>query len=67
MKQKLGVTLFTYDLQGNTIKEETLIGRRHFSYDVLGRQVKSITEEGDTLLHRYDAEGLRCETEEKGK
>jgi RHS repeat-associated protein len=67
MKQKLGVTLFTYDPQGNTIKEESNQGSRHFAYDALGRQVKAVTEQGDTLLHRYDAEGLRCEIEENEK
>jgi RHS repeat-associated protein len=67
MKQKLGVTLFTYDPQGNTIKEESNQGSRHFAYDTLGRQVKAVTEQGDTLLHRYDAEGLRCEIEENEK
>jgi RHS repeat-associated protein len=67
MKQKLGLTLFTYDPQGNTIKEESNQGSRHFAYDTLGRQVKAVTEQGDTLLHRYDAKGLRCETQENEK
>jgi YD repeat-containing protein len=67
MKQKLGVTLFTYDPQGNTIKEESPMGSRHFAYDTLGRQVKAVTGQGDTLLHRYDAQGLRCEIQKNEK
>ncbi|WP_315069724.1 RHS repeat-associated core domain-containing protein [uncultured Clostridium sp.] len=58
---------FTYDKQGNTIKEETTTGNNIFEYNTLNQQVKAITKEGNTLVSRYDAEGLRAEIEENEK
>ncbi|MCB2355755.1 RHS repeat domain-containing protein [Clostridium estertheticum] len=58
---------FTYDKQGNTIKEESNLGANTFEYNNLNQQVKAITKEGNTLVSRYDTEGLRCEIEENEK
>ena len=58
---------FTYDKQGNTIKEETNTGNSIFEYNTLNQQVKAVTKEGNTLISRYDAEGLRYEIEENEK
>jgi RHS repeat-associated protein len=62
-----GINHFTYDKQGNTIKEETQNGNNIFEYNTLNQQVKAITKEGNTLVSRYDAEGLRVEIEENEK
>lgn len=58
---------FTYDKQGNTIKEETNTGNNIFEYNTLNQQIKAVTKEGNTLISRYDAEGLRYEIEENEK
>ncbi len=58
---------FTYDNQGNTIKEETKDGNNIFEYNTLNQAVKAITKEGNTLVSRYDTEGLRTEIEENEK
>ncbi|WP_315069719.1 RHS repeat-associated core domain-containing protein [uncultured Clostridium sp.] len=58
---------FTYDKQGNTIKEETTTGNNIFEYNTLNQQVKAVTKEGNTLVSRYDTEGLRAEIEENEK
>ncbi|WP_243156015.1 RHS repeat-associated core domain-containing protein [Clostridium sp. C2-6-12] len=62
-----GINHFTYDKQGNTIKEETSTGNNIFEYNTLNQQVKAITKDGNTLVSRYDAEGLRAEIEENEK
>lgn len=56
---KDGVIFFTFDKQGNTLKEETTSGTISFEYNTLNQQVKAITKDGNTLVNRYDAEGLR--------
>ncbi|MFT8352780.1 RHS repeat-associated core domain-containing protein, partial [Clostridium saccharoperbutylacetonicum] len=53
--------------QGNTIKEETSTGNNIFEYNTLNQQVKAITKDGNTLVSRYDTEGLRAEIEENEK
>ncbi|NFA44216.1 hypothetical protein EXM65_17010 [Clostridium botulinum] len=67
LHNKNGVNYFTYDKQGNTIKEETKDGNNIFEYNTLNQAVKAITKEGNTLVSRYDTEGLRCEIEENEK
>ncbi|MBU3218386.1 RHS repeat-associated core domain-containing protein, partial [Clostridium estertheticum] len=67
LHQDSGTNLFTYDKQGNTIKEETQVGNNSYEYNNLNQQVKAITKEGNTLVSRYDTEGLRCEIEENEK
>ncbi|OOM17516.1 tRNA nuclease WapA precursor [Clostridium saccharobutylicum] len=62
-----GINHFTYDKQGNTIKEETQNGNNIFEYNTLNQQVKAITKDGNILVNRYDAEGLRTEIEENEK
>ncbi|WP_252225273.1 RHS repeat-associated core domain-containing protein [Clostridium sp. ZBS2] len=62
-----GINYFTYDKQGNTIKEETKDGNNIFEYNTLNQQVKAITKEGNTLVSRYDTEGLRVEIQENEK
>ncbi|NRT79266.1 RHS repeat-associated core domain-containing protein [Clostridium beijerinckii] len=62
-----GISYFTYDKQGNTIKEETTTGNNIFEYNTLNQQVKAITKDGNTLVSRYDTEGLRAEIEENEK
>lgn len=62
-----GINHFTYDKQGNTIKEETSTGNNIFEYNTLNQQVKAITKDGNTLVSRYDTEGLRAEIEENEK
>ncbi|WP_238858897.1 RHS repeat-associated core domain-containing protein [Clostridium sp. YIM B02569] len=62
-----GINHFTYDKQGNTIKEETENGNNIFEYNTLNQQVKAITKDGNTLVSRYDTEGLRAEIEENEK
>ena len=59
--------IFTYDKQGNTIKEETSSGNNLFEYNTLNQQIKAVTKDGNTLVNRYDAEGLRYEIEENEK
>ncbi|SFA79965.1 RHS repeat-associated core domain-containing protein [Clostridium frigidicarnis] len=67
LQGKENTTYFTYDKQGNTIKEESNLGNNIFEYNTLNQQVKAITKEGNTLVNRYDAEGLRYEIEENEK
>ncbi len=67
LHNKEGITFFTFDKQGNTLKEETTQGTNSFEYNTLNQQVKAITKEGNTLVNRYDAEGLRYEIEENDK
>jgi RHS repeat-associated protein len=67
LHNKNGINYFTYDKQGNTIKEETQNGNNIFEYNTLNQQVKAITKEGNTLVSRYDTEGLRAEIEENEK
>jgi|GEM_PF-351203 len=62
-----GINYFTYDKQGNTIKEETTVGNNIFEYNTLNQQVKAIAKDGNTLVSRYDTEGLRTEIEENEK
>ncbi|WP_152829159.1 hypothetical protein [Clostridium estertheticum] len=40
------------------------LGANTFEYNNLNQQVNAITKEGNTLVSRYDTEGLRCEIEE---
>ncbi|MCB2343292.1 RHS repeat-associated core domain-containing protein, partial [Clostridium estertheticum] len=67
LHQDSGTNFFTYDKQGNTIKEETQVGNNSYEYNNLNQQVKALTKEGNTLVSRYDTEGLRCEIEENEK
>ena len=55
---------FTYDKQGNTIKEEDSTGNNIYIYNTLNQMTKAVTKEGNTLVNRYDSEGLRYEIEE---
>ncbi|MBU3107989.1 RHS repeat-associated core domain-containing protein [Clostridium gasigenes] len=64
LHNKNEINYFTYDKQGNTIKEEVKDGNNIFEYNTLNQQVKAITKEGNTLVSRYDTEGLRAEIEE---
>ena len=64
---KYKIWSLTYDKQGNTLKEETTSGTNSFEYNTLNQQVKAITKDGNTLVNRYDAEGLRYEIEENEK
>ena len=41
---------FTYDKQGNTIKEEANTGNNIFEYNTLNQQIKAVTKEGNTLI-----------------
>ncbi|WP_099190500.1 RHS repeat-associated core domain-containing protein [Tepidibacter mesophilus] len=61
------LTNFYYDKQGNTIKEETPQGSNIYEYNTFNQQTKAITKEGNTLISRYDALGLRTEIEENEK
>lgn len=38
-----------------------------YTYDVLNRNIKTITSDGNTQINRYDAEQLRYEMEENGR
>ena len=67
LHQKDGINYFTFDKQGNTIEEKTENGNNIFQYNTLNQQVKAITKEGNTLVNRYDTEGLRYEIEENEK
>ncbi|SDP16473.1 RHS repeat-associated core domain-containing protein [Clostridium gasigenes] len=67
LHNKNEINYFTYDKQGNTIKEEAKDGNTNFEYNTLNQQVKAITKEGNTLVSRYDTEGLRSEIEENEK
>ena len=67
LHHKDGINYFTFDKQGNTIKEKTSNGINLFEYNTLNQQVKAITKEGNTLVNRYDTEGLRYEIEENEK
>ncbi|WP_294355188.1 RHS repeat-associated core domain-containing protein [uncultured Clostridium sp.] len=64
---KYKIWSLTYDKQGNTLKEDTNSGTNSFEYNALNQQVKAITKDGNTLVNRYDAEGLRYEVEENDK
>ena len=64
LHNKTRVIFFTHDKQGNTLKEETSTGTNSFEYNTLNQQVKAITKDGNTLVNRYDVEGLRYEIEE---
>ncbi|CUU50353.1 RHS repeat-associated protein [Clostridium beijerinckii] len=67
LRNNSGINHFTYDKQGNTIKEETSTGNNLFEYNTLNQQVKAITKDGNTLVSRYDTEGLRAEIKENEK
>jgi RHS repeat-associated protein len=67
LQKESGISYFTYDKQGNTIKEEASNGNDCFEYNTLNQQVKAITKDGNTLISRYDTEGLRAEIEENEK
>ncbi len=54
---------FTYDPDGNMTSD----GRGIYKYDSLNRMTEAVMEDGRKLLCRYDAEGLRHETEENGR
>ena len=60
-------SVFIYDKQGNTLQEQTTSGNKTFEYNTLNQQVKAIAKEGNTLVNRYDTEGLRYEIEENEK
>ncbi|MBD5135607.1 MAG: hypothetical protein HDT39_06550 [Lachnospiraceae bacterium] len=53
---------FTYDPDGNMTSD----GRGIYKYDSLNRMTEAVMEDGRKLTCRYDAEGLRHETEENG-
>ena len=67
LSKDLGITNFTYDAQGNILKESNPQGTTSFSYNALNQQTKVVTYQGNTLINRYDAEGLRAEIEENQK
>ena len=54
---------FSYDTDGNL----TGNGRCLYRYDGFGQMTEAVMEDGSTLVCRYDAEGLRHETEENGR
>ena len=64
MYKNLDITSFTYDLQGNILKEISPQGETIFNYNALNQQIKVTTATGNTLVNRYDAENLRAEIEE---
>ncbi|MBD5136986.1 MAG: hypothetical protein HDT39_13620 [Lachnospiraceae bacterium] len=57
------VRKFTYDADGNMTSD----GRGIYSYDGFNRMAEAAMEDGRSLVCRYDAEGLRHETEENGR
>ena len=67
IQKESGMTCFTYSMQGNTIKEETPEGTNYFEYNALNQPIKAVTKQGNTLISRYDAEGMRHEIEENEK
>ena len=67
LHKDLGITNFTYDVGGNILKESSPQGTSTFSYNALNQQTKVTTYQGNTLINRYDAEGLRAEIEENQK
>ena len=54
---------FTYDSDGNMTSD----GMGIYKYDSLNRMTEAVMEDGRKLICRYDAEGLRHETEENGR
>ncbi len=54
---------FSYDTDGNLTGD----GRCLYRYDGFGQMTEAVMEDGSTLVCRYDAEGLRHETEENGR
>ena len=52
-----------YDSNGNMLSD----GENEYTYDVLNRNIKTITSDGNTQINRYDAEQLRYEMEENGR
>ncbi|MBD5134348.1 MAG: RHS repeat-associated core domain-containing protein [Lachnospiraceae bacterium] len=54
---------FTYDADGNMTSD----GRSIYKYDSMNRMAEAVMEDGRKLICRYDAEGLRHETEENGR
>ncbi|MHC1686048.1 MAG: RHS repeat-associated core domain-containing protein [Clostridiaceae bacterium] len=58
------ITQFNYDKQGNLLEEQHSEGTASYSYNSFNQTIKAVTKEGNTLVNRYDAEGLRFEIEE---
>ena len=56
------MTSFTYDKNGNLTSD----GRGMYTYDDFDQMTSAKMENGDLFTCRYDAEGLRHETEENG-
>ncbi|MBD5134346.1 MAG: hypothetical protein HDT39_00075 [Lachnospiraceae bacterium] len=54
---------FTYDADGNMTSD----GSGIYKYDSMNRMAEAVMEDGRKLICRYDAEGLRHETEENGR
>ena len=54
---------FSYDTDGNLTGD----GRGLYRYDGFGQMTEAVMEDGSTLVCRYDAGGLRHETEENGR
>lgn len=52
-----------YDSNGNMLSDSD----NEYTYDVLNRNIKTITSDGNTQINRYDAEQLRYEMEENGR
>jgi RHS repeat-associated protein len=67
------VVNYSYDKQGNLTKESysnsntTPTPETLYTYNLFNQAEKVITKEGDVLVNRYDAEGLRYEIEENNK
>ena len=47
--------------------EEKNASQNIFKYNALNQQIKAITKDGNTIVNRYDSEGLRYEIEENEK
>ena len=52
---------FSYDNEGNTIKETSSKGIKVYNYDIFNRTKEVKTEEGNSLKNIYDPFGLRVE------
>ncbi|MHC1686054.1 MAG: RHS repeat domain-containing protein [Clostridiaceae bacterium] len=61
------ITKFNYDKQGNLLEEQSSEGTASYSYNSFNQTIKAVTKEGNTLVNKYDAEGLRFEIEENEK
>ncbi|MBP2021909.1 RHS repeat-associated protein [Clostridium punense] len=64
LEKPTGTIRFSYDKEGNLTKEHHPEGITSYNYNSFNQTTKVETKEGNTLVSRYDAEGLRVEIEE---